>query len=140
MHRISNAKREDEDIVETGTQFMVVRVRFGRGPAISRRPGKNSRIALLAASLLTLVSISLASLGMWRIGVDLDWAGNFVFSGGLLSHWQVWIGAAVAVQYLGLRLARYARKALAPDPGDDGPSAENGPGQSSTRTRVTANV
>ena len=32
---------------------------------------------------------------MWRIGTDLGWTGDFVFSDGLLSHWQVWIGAAI---------------------------------------------
>ena len=44
-------------------------------------------------------------------GTDLDWAGGFVFSEGFLSHWQVWIGAAVAMQYGSWRLARYARRA-----------------------------
>ncbi len=95
---------------------MVVKIRFGRGERISRRPGKNSRIARLAASLLTLVSISCASFGMWRVGTDLGWTGDFVFSDGLLSHWQVWIGAAILVQYLAWQLTRYARKALLPSP------------------------
>lgn len=94
--------------MEVKTEFMVVKVRFGRGPVITRRKGKNSRIAQLAASLLTLVSISCASLGMWRVGTDLEWAGGFVFPEGFLSHWQVWIGAAVAVQYAAWRLTRYA--------------------------------
>jgi hypothetical protein len=90
---------------------MVVKIRFGRGPVVMRRQGKNSRMAMLAASLLTLVSISCGALGLWRIGTDLNWAGDFVFSQGLLSHWQVWIGAAIAVQYGGWRLTRYARLA-----------------------------
>jgi hypothetical protein len=94
---------------------MVVRIRFGQGPAVSRRRGKNSRMATLAASLLTLVSISCASLGMWRIGTDLEWAGDFVFHSGFLSHWQVWMGAAVAVQYLSWRLVRYAKQATLPE-------------------------
>jgi hypothetical protein len=91
---------------------MVVKIRFGRGPVLSRRSGKNSRIAMLSASLLTLVSISCASLGMWRIGKDLEWAGDFVFPNGFLSHWQVWAGAAGAVQYFSWRLARYAQQAI----------------------------
>jgi hypothetical protein len=77
---------------------------------------KNSRIATLTASLLTLVSISCASFGMWRIGTDLDWAGDFVFPQGFLSHWQVWIGAAIAVQYTGWRLTGYARRAIPQEP------------------------
>jgi hypothetical protein len=95
---------------------MMVKIRFGRGAVVSRRSGKNSRIARLAASLLTLVSISCASLGMWRVGKDLGWTGDFVFADGLLSHWQVWIGTAVAVQYLAWRLTRYSRKAIEPEP------------------------
>lgn len=90
---------------------MVVRIRFGRGPVVTRRKGKNSRIATLAASLLTMASLGFASLGLWRVGADLDWAGQFVFANGMLSHWQVWIGAAVAIQYLSWRLSRYARSA-----------------------------
>ena len=53
---------------------------------------------------------------MWRIGTDLAWAGDFVFSDGFLSHWQIWIGAAVAMQYAAWRLNRYAGQALAPEP------------------------
>ena len=87
---------------------MVVKIRFGQGPMVMRRKGKNSRIATFSASLLTLVSISCASLGMWRVATDLDWAGDFVFHEGFLSHWQVWIGAASIVQYTAWRLTRYA--------------------------------
>jgi hypothetical protein len=113
---------------------MVVKVRFGRGAVVSRRSGKNRRLARLAASLLTLVSISCGALGVWRLGTDLDWAGDFVFPSGLLSHWQVWIAAAVAVQYLSWRLARYARQVIAPGP--EAGSAED----SATTMRVTTNV
>ena len=88
---------------------MVVKDPLRAGPVVTRRKGKNSRIATLAASLLTMVSISCAALGMWRVGTDLDWAGDFVFPDGFLSHWQVWIGAAAAVQYVAWRLTRYAR-------------------------------
>ena len=101
--------------MECKTEFMVVKVRFARGPVISRRKGKNSRIATLAASLLTMASLSCAALGLWRVGTDLDWAGGFVFSDGFLSHWQVWMGAAIAVQYLSWRLARYAKQARLPE-------------------------
>ena len=98
-----------------------------------RRQGKNSRMAMLAASLLTLVSISCASLGLWRLGTDLDWAGDFVFSRGLLSHWQVWIGTAIAVQYGCWRLTRYAKTASETDALD--------PEETSTEpARAAANV
>jgi hypothetical protein len=101
-----------QSIVRVKSPFMVVRIRFGPGPLVTRRKGKNSRIALLAASLLTLASICLGSLGVWRLCQDLDLAGNFVFAQGFLSHWQVWIGAATLVQYCAWRLTRYARTGL----------------------------
>ena len=65
---------------------------------------------------MTLIAISCASLGLWRVGSDLGWAGGFVLQKGLLSHWQVWIGAAVGVQYASARLTRcYACAALQRD-------------------------
>lgn len=90
---------------------MVVRIRLGRGAVVSRRAGKNRRIARATATVLSLVSISLGSFGLWRVGADLGWAGDFVFTTGILSHWQVWIGAAIAVQYLVWQLSQYARRA-----------------------------
>ena len=101
--------RNVSPLLVQGSQFMVVKIRFGEGSRISRRQGKNAPIAMLAASLLTLLSISCASLGLWRLGTDLDWAGDFVFRSGLLSHWQVWIGAAALIQYASWRLAQYSQ-------------------------------
>jgi hypothetical protein len=95
---------------------MVVKIRFGRGPLVTRRPGKNSRMATLAASVLTLFSISCASLSLWRVGADLALAGDFVFRDGILSHWQVWAGAAIAIQYCAWQLTRYAKKAVTAEP------------------------
>jgi hypothetical protein len=97
-----------DGIVEGSGGFMVVKIRFGQGQMVKRRKGKNSRIATFSASLLTLASISCASLGMWRVATDLNWAGDFVFQEGFLSHWQVWIGVATGVQYAAWRLTRYA--------------------------------
>jgi hypothetical protein len=57
---------------------------------------------------LTLVAIACGSLGLWRVGTDLEWAGDFVVQDGLLSHWQIWAGAAIGMQYTSWRLARYA--------------------------------
>src|SRR5665213_2726169 len=90
---------------------MVVRIRFGRGPVVTRRQGKNSRIAMLAASLLTLVSICLGSLGIWRLSQDVNLAGDFIFPDGFLSHWQIWIASAAVTQYSCWRLTRYAKTA-----------------------------
>jgi hypothetical protein len=113
---------------------MVVKVRFGRGPVVTRRRGKNARIALLAASLLTLVAICLASLGAWRLCQDVNLAGDFIFADGFLSHWQVWIGSAVLVQYTGWRLTRYARSARADAPAPVSEETE------SMAPRIAANI
>jgi hypothetical protein len=90
---------------------MIVRIRFGRGTLVTNRKGKNSRAARLLASLLSLVAISFAIFGFWRLGQDLDILGDFVFPSGLLSHWQVWIAAAAATQYAVWRLMRYSKLA-----------------------------
>ena len=97
--------------MERKTDLFVVKVPSGGGPVVTRRKGKDSRIAMLSASLLTLGAISCASLGLWRLGTDLDWAGDFVVQSGFLSHWQVWIGTAVVVQYASCWLTRYVRSA-----------------------------
>jgi hypothetical protein len=90
---------------------MIVRIRFGRGRLVTTRRGKNGRAARLLASLLTLVSISFAVFGFWRLGEDLGIAGDFVFPTGLLSHWQVWVAAAASTQYVCWRLTRYSKLA-----------------------------
>jgi hypothetical protein len=90
---------------------MMVKVRFERGPLVTRRKGKNSRLAIIGSSFLTLIALSCASLGLWRLGFDLDYTGAFFIQNGFLSHWQVWIAAAVLVQYSSWQLSRYARRA-----------------------------
>ncbi|MES1258438.1 MAG: hypothetical protein ABUS51_08405 [Acidobacteriota bacterium] len=111
--------------MDTKSIFMVVKIRFGRGPVVTRRKGKNSRIATLAASSLTLISICFASLGVWRLTEDVDLTGEFLFKDGLLSHWQVWTAAAIATQYGAWRLTRYAQlartRAVAAETGTEAP-------------------
>jgi hypothetical protein len=119
-------------MTETMTDLTVVTVRFGTGH-LSAPDRSNSRIAILSASLLTLVAIGCASLGFWRIGTDLDVAHNFVFQNGFLSHWQVWIGLAVGVQYVSWRLNRFARSA----PGHEG---EITPMPELSTVRAAANI
>jgi hypothetical protein len=68
--------------------------------------GESSRIASACASLLTLVAICCASLALWRVGTDLNLAGDFVLQSGLLSHWQVWTAASVGMPYASLWVTR----------------------------------
>lgn len=88
------------------------------------------RIAALAVDLLTLFAFVFAALGLWRLGTDLNWAGDFVVSSGFLSHWQVWIGAAVSVQYASWRLSRSAGQTV----------GNQIPAHSQTGNTVTANT
>jgi hypothetical protein len=57
---------------------------------------------------MALIALGRASLGLWRVGSDLGWAGGFVLQKGFLSHRQVWIAAATGVQHASVRLTRYA--------------------------------
>lgn len=89
---------------------MVVRIRFRRGPRVERRKGKNSRIAWLAAGLLTLGSVSCLALGLWRLGVDFGWTANFVFpDGSVFSHWQIWVTASLLIQATAWKLNQYGK-------------------------------
>ncbi len=97
--------------MDVKSAFMVVKIRFGRGPVVARRKGKNSRIAFLGSGLLGMFAICFVSLGAWRLSQDVGFAGDFVFSDGFLSHWQVWVAAAALTQYCSWRLGRYAQEA-----------------------------
>jgi len=87
---------------------MAAKPGFGRASAMTPEE-RSGRIAVLSASVLTLVAIGCGSLGLWRVGTDLEWAGDFVIQDGFLSHWQVWVGAAIGMQYTSWWLLRYAR-------------------------------
>jgi hypothetical protein len=77
---------------------MVVRIRFGKGFKLGRKRQKNKRLALAAAIL-----------AFWRIAADLNWTNSFAISSGVFSHWQVWLGAAVALQLCARALNRYGK-------------------------------
>ena len=50
-----------------------------------------------------------AVLALWRIAADLNWTNSFAISSGIFSHWQVWLGAAVALQLCARALNRYGK-------------------------------
>lgn len=85
---------------------MVVRIhlRFGYG---RRSETVQKQTALAVASLMTPVALMMCALGFWRLAADLKWAGQFVFTHGLFSHWQVWLAMGVAVQFAAFLLHRY---------------------------------
>ena len=97
---------------------MVVRIRLTRNLPTEGSRRKNARAARLAAVLLTLIAVCLASFGAWRIAEDLGWGGDFVISNGLFSHWQVWIAGAVLAQFGAWKLLAYA-KSTSPETEED---------------------
>jgi hypothetical protein len=89
---------------------MVVRIRFKRGPTIVRGRRKNQRIAVAIASMLTPTAAMASALALWRVAADLNWASSFAIPTGPFSHWQFWLGAAVALQICSRLLNRYGRR------------------------------
>jgi hypothetical protein len=61
------------------------------------------------AALLTPAAAMAAVLALWRIAADLNWANSFAIPSGLFSHWQVWLGAAAALQLCSRILNRYGK-------------------------------
>ena len=68
-------------------------------------------MALALAALLAPGAAIAAALELWRIGADLDWANSFAIPSGIFSHWQVWLGAAAALQFCARLLNRYGKDA-----------------------------
>jgi len=88
---------------------MVVRIRFRKGPKVTRKRRKNQRLALAVAALLPPAAFCAGALGLWRIAADLNWTGSFAIPNGIFSHWQVWLGAAVGLQFCARALNRYGK-------------------------------
>ena len=109
---------------------MKVRFRFGAGRRVSRRRGKNRRLASSAAALLVPIALMAYVLGFWRLASDLGLAGEFAIEG-VFSHWQLWIAAALGLTFAASALNRYGRSGEAegspmpaPFPGQKKPEHE----------------
>jgi hypothetical protein len=87
---------------------MIVRLRFGLGGAVSRKPRKNRHLALGCAALLAPTSLMAYVLGLWRLTSDLGATAQFTITG-VFSHWQVWIAMAAAMHLAAYVLNRYGR-------------------------------
>ena len=70
---------------------------------------KTIALALALAALLPPRRFLPASSATWRIAADLNWTNSFAISSGIFSHWQVWLGAAVALQMCARALNRYGK-------------------------------
>lgn len=87
---------------------MKVRFRFQEGRRVSRRRGKNRRLAAAVGALLIPMALMAYVLGLWKVGSDLGLAGEFGITG-VFAHWQVWIAIALALSFAASALNRYGR-------------------------------
>lgn len=88
---------------------MIVRIRFGRGTKVGAKPRRTRRFAAGVAGMLTPAAVLTAAFGLWGVAADMNWTGSFAISTGFFSHWQVWLGAAAALQLCAHLLNRYAK-------------------------------
>ena len=95
---------------------MIVRIRFGKGAKVEKGRRKNTRLAAVVAALLSPAAVTAAALAAWKVTADLNLTRTFAITSGFFSHWQVWLGAAIALQVCSRLLNRYAKT------GDTAPS------------------
>jgi hypothetical protein len=88
---------------------MVVRIRFSNRAKPGNKRQTDKRLALLLAALLPPSALAAGILAIWRIAADLNLSNSFAISTGIFSHWQVWLGAAVALQLCARALSRYGK-------------------------------
>ena len=60
--------------------------------------------------LLSPIALIAGLMASWRFGVDAGWTDSFVVSDGFLSHWQVWLAMAIAIQWSAVHLDRLLKK------------------------------
>ena len=76
-----------------------------------------TRVAEFSQEAASLVSVLFLNPGamvalvfaVWRLGQDLGWAGQFLFSEGLFSHWMVWMMLAGGLKALAVMATRNTR-------------------------------
>lgn len=91
--------------VATSTSGDTLRSRFGFDPASVRVAQHFSiktagQLANILVALLTPAAVVAFVMGMWRVGMDVGWAGAFLISDGFFSHWQVWIALSIGLKML----------------------------------------
>ena len=88
---------------------MIVRIKLRVGPRVAASRNLDSKVACAVASLMTPGSLLCFVVALWRLLADLNITTEFMFSGGLLSHWQVWLAMGIGVQTASVYLDRYGR-------------------------------
>jgi hypothetical protein len=69
------------------------------------------QLANVLVALLTPGAVVAFVMGLWRICEDLGWASAFLISGGIFSHWQVWIALSIGLKTLSSSLIAWGSKA-----------------------------
>ena len=85
---------------------MVIRIEPEVHATLEKALKSKTEVAQIARYLMTPVALATYTLAAWRLGADMNWTGEFFVSKGLFSHWQVWLGLAIATQAGGAYLDR----------------------------------
>ena len=96
---------------------MVVRIRFAKGPVVSRKRKPDEVLAGLAmavAALLTPAALMALVLGIWRIAAGLKLTSSFYSASGPFSDSRLWLGAAALLQLCSYFLNRYGKSKHTP--------------------------
>ena len=68
-------------------------------PALQRTAEVSHNAATLVSVLLLTPGAMMAFVfGLWRLGQDMGFAGNFLISEGLFSHWLVWMALSAGLK------------------------------------------
>lgn len=76
--------------------------------------GRTAEFWQEAASLVSVLILNPAAMlalvfAAWRLGSDLGWAGPFVISEGIFSHWMVWLMLSGGLKALATMATRNAK-------------------------------
>jgi hypothetical protein len=93
---------------------MVVRIRLGKRPKPAAKRARNRHLAQGIAVLLKPAALMALALGIWGLAADLKLTSSFAIASGWLSHWAVWIGMAVLLEFCSFALNRYSQTTSRP--------------------------
>ena len=88
---------------------MIVRIRFGKGAKVEKGRPKNTRVAAVAATLLSPAAVTAAAFALWKLTAELHLTRSFAITSGFFPHWQAWLGAAIVLQVCSRLLNRYSK-------------------------------
>jgi hypothetical protein len=87
---------------------MLVPRTYAFEPAMKKLIERPRQFAPVVSYLMTPIALVGYMLAFWRLGADLNLAGEFFISQGLLSRWQVWLALAILTQIAAKELNRLA--------------------------------